>query len=136
MDKLTAYKTVRRAGIVGMVITGIGLLGLFWITPYIGISMQDSFMFQGLMNLLIVFGLSYGIFKYSRICSIGLLIYFIIIYGSRIIALSSSFKTKPYLHIITALCIVVIYFLVQGVRGTFALHQVEDIKTDNNIEKL
>lgn len=132
MDKLTAYKAVRQAGILGMIITGFGIMGLFTVIPYIDIYLQNGIMIQLLLSILIFFGLSYGTLKYNRFCSIGLLIYFIYVYGSRIISFSASFNKKPHLYILLVLCIIALFFLVQGVRGSFALHQIEEIKTEDN----
>lgn len=129
MEKLTAYKMVRRAGITGMVITGLGVMALLWSAPHIENSLQEDIILKGLLNSLIFFGLTYGIFKYNRICAIGLLVYFFIVYCTNIIRLYITSGPETYLHILALLSVIVIYILIQGVRGTFALHEAENIKT-------
>ena len=73
-----------------------------------------------LFDVTLVFGLTYGIYKNSRICAVTMLIYFL----SNKIYLAVTLKQAP-----SFLAYVFIYFFFQGVRGTFAYHRLVQEKS-------
>jgi hypothetical protein len=85
-----------------------------------------------LFDVLVIFAFTYGIYKKSRIFSILLLAYFII---SQITIISTTERYQGGL-----LALVFFYFYIQGIRGTFAYHQIkkndEDYKVYNEPKKL
>ena len=70
----------------------------------------------GLSDAFLIFGMSFGIYKKSRVCAVIMFIYWI---ASKLL----SFTEKGHLAGI-GIAILFGYFFFQGVRGTFAYHKI------------
>ena len=73
-----------------------------------------------LLDVALIFGLTYGIYKNRRICAVSMLIYFLF---SKIY-LAVTLKQAP-----SFLAYIFIYYFFQGVRGTFAYHRLVQEKS-------
>ncbi len=69
------------------------------------------------IDVFLTFGLSFGIYKKSRVCAVIIFVYFIF---SKLV-LWESLKGNPIGLIVS---IVFVYFFWQGVQGTFAYHKI------------
>ena len=74
-----------------------------------------GFSVWNLSDVVLIFGLTFGIYKKSRTCAVVMLAYFLI---SKIIIISQTGSFNGSL-----LAIVFIYYYVYGVIGTFAYHK-------------
>ena len=109
-----AQKHIRNAWIAGVVSAAFTLL-------IIGVTLSGSSLFQELdfgwaelLDVAFVLGLSYGVFRKSRVSAVLLLTYFVLARIYLWVALG-SLAGWP-------VAILFGYFFVQGVRGTFAHH--------------
>ena len=101
-----ANNQIKPAWITGTIVGVVTLLvTLFLNNPYMFI------------DVVLTFGLSFGIYKKSRICAVIMLGYYI---ASRIL-LWEVLKGDPLSLILS---IAFIYFFWQGVQGTFAYHKI------------
>ncbi|NCQ83899.1 MAG: hypothetical protein GPJ00_05005 [Microcystis aeruginosa W13-18] len=101
-----ANNQIKPAWITGTILGVINLLvTLFLNNPYVFI------------DVVLYFGLSFGIYKKSRICAVIMFGYYI---ASRIY-FWEVLKGNPLFLIVS---ITFIYFLWQGVQGTFAYHKI------------
>lgn len=103
---------IRKAAIAAAVVgamTGV-LIGL----SMAGVA-QTGFDAWALLDVALAFGLAYGIHRRSRTCAVAMLVYFI---ASKII-LAIELRQVSGLP----LALLIGYFLVQGVSGTFAYHR-------------
>jgi hypothetical protein len=104
-----ANNQIKTAWITGTIVGVVTLLvTLFLNNPYMFI------------DVVLAFGLSFGIYKKSRICAVIMLGYFIF---SKIL-LWEILKGNPIGLIVS---IAFIYFFWQGVQGTFAYHKITKI---------
>jgi hypothetical protein len=78
----------------------------------------------GLIDVAAIVGLTYGIRRYSRVCTIILLLYLLV--NATMYAMESG-KTANL-----GLAAVFVYFLMQGIRGTFAYHRLK--KSEKNLD--
>lgn len=95
------------SGGITLVITLIAMSG----TPVLGFSAWE------LIDVALIFGLAFGIYKKSRACAVIMLIYFII---AKVILI---FATGNVTGI--PLAIAFLYCFWQGVDGTFAYHKLK-----------
>jgi len=72
-----------------------------------------------IFNTIIVFGLTYGIYKKNRYCATGLLSYYIL----NFLGLYFMGQTNLYLFFFNVL---IVYLLFEGVRGTFKYHKLQN----------
>ncbi len=110
MDLKKAQKHIRNAWIAGVV---SGTVSLY-------ISLVRSIaanLFPLPIDGLIFFGLSFGIYKRSRICAIAMLIVFIFE------KLTQDSLTEPKIVYIPVV-LVFLYFYSQGVRGALVYHKL------------
>ena len=69
-----------------------------------------------LIDVVLIFGLAFGIYKKNRICAVVMLVYFVL---SKILLISESGQTSGLF-----VSIIFLYFFWQGVSGTFAYHKL------------
>ena len=132
MDISTAEKHINYAWKVGSV------WGLLVLTLTLSSEFNDEIRQRfghdlwNLFDVVVIFSLTYGVYKKSRICSILLLSYFIL---SQITYIA---ETEGYHGGVFAL--VFLYFYIQGIRGTFEYHNIkkndEDYQASNKSKKL
>jgi serine/threonine-protein kinase len=70
-----------------------------------------------LLDVALIFGLSFGIYKKSRVCAVLMLAYFIV---SKIVLMLEAGKPSGLL-----VALIFAYFYVQGIRGTVAFHKLQ-----------
>jgi GYF domain 2 len=112
MDLLRAQKA-NKVGWIAGVIKGVGTICLVLYSTCIG--RVQGVGFESLVDVAIVLGLSFGIYKRSRTCAVGLVAYqllVVIIYWAQGIRLNLGF--------VAPLLVCFIY----GMRGTFAYHRI------------
>lgn len=68
-----------------------------------------------LLDVALIFGLTFGIYKQSRVCAVLMLAYFVL---SKIILMMEAGKPSGLL-----VALIFGYFYVQGILGTFAFHK-------------
>lgn len=83
-------------------------------TSVLGISVWES------VDVALMLGLAYGIYKKSRICAVAIFVYFI---AAKILLISQTGNTSGI-----ALAIVFLYFYFNGILGTFAYHRLKKEK--------
>jgi hypothetical protein len=71
-----------------------------------------------LVDVGLIFGLAFGIYKRSRACAVVMLTYFVI---SKIILMAEAGKPSG-----VVLSIIFTYYFWQGVSGTFACHKLRN----------
>lgn len=75
-------------------------------------------------DVILIFGLAYGIYRRSRTCAVIMLLYFI---ASKILIMYQTGTANG-----PVMAIVFIYYYWQGVVGTFAFHKIsESLKNDS-----
>lgn len=105
-------KRIKNAWITGIISGTITLI--FTLIAMNGNQLM-GFSIWNLSDVVLIFGLTFGIYKKSRACALAMLAYFIL---SKIIIIA---QTGSYNGGILA--IVFIYYYVYGVIGTFAYHK-------------
>lgn len=93
------------SGAVTLTITLVAMAGV-WALEFSGWSLLD---------VALIFRLSYGIYKKSRTCAVVMLVFFVI---SKIILMMEAGKPSGLL-----VALIFGYFYVQGILGTFAFHK-------------
>jgi len=122
MDLATAEKHIKRAWIVGTISGSLTLLLLLIA------SLSDDFLPQlgldlwSLIDVALIFGLAYGIYRKSRTCAIILFGYFII---SKIFMMIEMGQVGSL-----AISLLFLYFLFQGIRGSWAYHRLQPPTVD------
>src|SRR5437016_148421 len=108
-----AGRHVRNACVAGLVSAGVTLVlsvgGLFGFTLW------------ELVDAILIVGLTYGIWKFSRICAVVLLAYFVI--GRVMLWAQNGMPGSIGLLV----AVVFIYFYGQAVRATFGYHKTRRI---------
>lgn len=106
--------------IAGLALAGLSLFS--WVIGLIKVESYDSIIFDpiGLLDLLFIFALSYGIYKKSRTCAILLTVYYFI---SRMITIVTTFPGGVMEIIWFA---VFITFFIRAIIGTIEYHQEND----------
>lgn len=105
-------KRIKNAWITGIVSGTMTLL--FTLIAMYGTNLL-GFSVWNLSDVVLIFGLTFGIYKKSRTCAVVMLAYFLI---SKFIIISQTGSFNGSL-----LAIVFIYYYVYGVIGTFAYHK-------------
>ena len=105
-------KKIRNAWVAGLLAACVTLV--FSLLAVFGTSIAGFSAWEFIVVALAV-GLTFGIYRKSRVCAVAMLVYFII---AKIILIS---ETGNVSGIVIAL--VFLYFFVQGVQGTFAYHK-------------
>jgi hypothetical protein len=120
MDIEKANKAIQDAYICGI---GWGLLVLILSFP--NITLLD------LLGAFIIFGLTFGVYKRSRVCAIIIFILWILLVVDRGLVLVKGPIESENLFLMLTLMIVGIpfvgvlaYFFFQGIRGTFVYHRM------------
>lgn len=116
-----AKQHVKNAWVAALVIAGITLA--FSIA---GMSGFESLGFNAwtLTDVALTLGLAYGIFRYNRASAVIMLLYYIISQG----LLAVQLQKPP-----SVLAVLFVYCFFQGIRGTFAYHQLKGQAIDQPI---
>jgi hypothetical protein len=113
MDLEKAQKYIKNAWIAGSVSAGLTLV--VTVLAMAGISLF-GFTILNLLDVLLMVGLSFGIYKKSRTCAVLLFAYFV------------ASKVMMWVEMGSAaglpLALVFGYFFYQGIMGTFAYHKL------------
>jgi hypothetical protein len=120
MNLKSAESAVNGAWLSGAV---IGLLTLIWTIAAFMFSSAGSrgVVVAPLVNVIVLFALSYGVWRKSRICAVSLAVYFVSLVVWKTISWAES-KTVP-LGILTDF--VAMALCVNGARGAFAYHKIK-----------
>lgn len=111
MDTEMAEKAIRNASIAG-IISGVITL-IVTLLSITGVNMLD-FNLWNMLDVFLIFGLTFGIYKKSRICAISMFVYFI---GNRLLFFSSFGFSIVGLPV----AILIGYFYFQGIRRCLCL---------------
>lgn len=112
MDMAKAEKSIKKAWVAGLVWSVIILIGLI----------QNPGLNPNLFSLILVLGLTYGIFKKSRFAAVVMLLYFMFTLGLALIAyfVKYGLSTNPLILFGTILFLGgFVYYFIQGIVGTF-----------------
>ncbi len=115
MDIEKAEKAIRNAYIAGIVSGVITLL--VTLAAVGGVSIM-GFDLWNLLDVFLIFGLTYGIYRKSRVCAITMLVYFV---GNRLLFFSELGLSAGGLFG----AILFGYFFFQGIRGTLVYHSLK-----------
>ena len=105
---------IKAATIAGLVSGGVTLL-----LTLIAISSRDVTGFIDAWNFVdvfLIFGLTFGIYKKSRFCAVAMLVYFVL---SKIYIFMATGKASGVIF-----AMIFLYYYVRGVQGTFAYHKL------------
>ena len=108
-DILGKIKSAWIAALVSAGMTFLLVLAAIFGKPILGITAWE------LIDVTLILGLAFGIYKKSRACAVIMLIYFI--YAKIFLTISTGTMTG------LPVALVFIYFYWQGVAGTFAYHK-------------
>ncbi len=125
MNLEKAQKLIRNAWIAGIV-SGTGTI----IMMLIGMASKDIGYFT-IVDVLLFYGLSFGIYKRSRACAIAMVVYFIFGKIDFIIRRLEDVMGSTHGMIFTSVAIAFLYFYSQGVRGTFVYHKLTNKIVEN-----
>jgi len=106
-------KHARIAAMISGTITLAASITLIYKQPEFQFSL---FNMLSLVDALIIFSMAYGIYKKSRLCAVLMFEYFLL---SKLFIMSTSSQISLGAIIIGS---IFLYFLFQGIRGTFAHH--------------
>ncbi|MBB6624515.1 hypothetical protein H7E67_13830 [Clostridium gasigenes] len=125
MDNQKALKAIRNAwelAIVSILMTLIAIMvSVFGKNNFLGLDLY------GLVDVVLVMGLAFGIYKKSRVCAVILFIYFIV--GR--IDMMISYGGKPASN---AASIFFAFGYFQGIRGTIHYHKNKKKEKQKNRE--
>lgn len=126
MDNEKALKYIKTAVGLAVICSLITLLGI--IISVCGDSDFLGLSLYGLVDVVFLLGLAFGVYKKSRVCAVILFIYFIL---SKIYMLNNyEFNLMAY---ITAIIFAIGFF--QGMRGTIYYHKNKKIEIDEDFHK-
>jgi hypothetical protein len=114
MDLQKAEKAIKSAWIAAVISGSITLFVA--VLALVGVRLFN-FTAWVLIDVVLIFGLAYGIYRKNRVCAVIMFIYFII--------------SKIYMLVTVGglaglpLAILFAYFFFQGIRGTFAYHKLK-----------
>ena len=110
-------KSIRNAWIVGTICGVLTLLVTLISAAGVDIPGLD-FDLWNLLDVLLIFGLTFGIYKKNRVCAILIFVYFV---GSKVLIWKESGS-------VSGLPVAVIfgYYFLQGILGTFAYHRTHE----------
>ncbi len=100
-------KKIKSAWVAGLISAGITLL--------FAVAGVQGFDLANLTDVFLIAGLSYGIYRRSRVCAVVMLVYFV---SSKILIVSETGQVSGLF-----VALVFLYFYGQGVVGTFAYHK-------------
>ncbi|HEX7863685.1 MAG TPA: hypothetical protein VF555_01985 [Variovorax sp.] len=106
-------RKIRNAWIAGLVSATVTLI--FVLIAIAGTSLLGMSAYQ-LVDVVVILGLAFGIYKKSRICAVLMLAYFV---WAKIVLIQMGHAGGSGLF----MAVVFFYFYVQGVIGTFAYHK-------------
>ena len=110
---IDVLKKIRNAWIAGLVSGGITLA--VTLLAVAGMSVLGYSAVE-LIDVALVFGLTFGIYKKSRTCAVLMLVYFVI---SKVILMTEMRSASPMI-----VGLVFLYFYAMGVVGTFQYHRL------------
>ncbi|HTJ79754.1 MAG TPA: hypothetical protein VL357_12235 [Rariglobus sp.] len=120
MDISKAKSAIKRSFICGIISTFITLIATL-VVLYRG-----DFRLSGvpisiytLVDVILMAGLTTGLFFKSRICAILMVTYFL---WSKYMQFSSGMEIPPVAFVVS---LVFLYFYIEGMRGTFAYHRLK-----------
>ena len=116
MTQETALKHVKHAWVAGVVSAGVGLLFILIAASGSTVVAELGVDWQGLVAVVVILGLAFGLYKKSRICAVLMFVNFV---GSKIIQWATTGNVSA-----VPLAILFGYFFFQGIRGTFAYHSL------------
>lgn len=109
-EVLKKIKNAWIAGIVsGCVTLAVTLLAISG-NPVLGYSAWE------LLDVVLIFGLTFGIYRKSRTCALSMLVYFVI---SKVLLMLDGAKPTGIV-----MSVIFIYFYALGVAGTFQYHKL------------
>ena len=126
MEREKVDKRIKDAGNCGI---AWGVLTVIFSFP--------NFALKDLLGALLVFALTFGIYKKSRACAIAIFIlWFLMVAGWIAALLIGPLAHKNLLPILAIIGIPFVgaltYFFLQGIRGIFAYHKLTKFETRNN----
>lgn len=117
MDIEKAKEHIKNAWIAGLISAGLTIIAIIISIvgnsdklDQMGISVWTS------IDVLIMLGLTYGVFRNNRFCALFLFIFFI---GNKILMIISGMQTSGIM-----MSLAFGYFFYQGAVGAFALHRL------------
>ena len=117
MDRKKAERSIENAGIAGILCGLLFLINILFAMLFLKVAFGTlGIAFWFLLPVLIIFGLTYGIFKKSRACAVIMFIYFLNMQLGQWIQ-SGNLLWVP-------LTIIFGYFFFKGILGTFAYHKI------------
>ena len=114
-DDLELAKTRIKNAYIGGVIIGVATL-LFTIVAITSGNNILGFDAWALLDVILIFGLTFGVYKKSRVCAVLLFLYFVI---SKIILFMETGKPIGLI-----MAFLIGYHLFRGVQGTITYHKV------------
>lgn len=126
LDYVKADKAVKNAVIAALVSAGVtAVLSVFTIFTNVEVLPVSPAFF---VDIVVMLGLAFGVYKKSRVCAVLLLLYYLI--GQISVWLSlGNVSSLP-------MALVFCYFYVQGIRGTFAYHSMtSNVSLDDEPKK-
>ena len=118
MTQEAAVKHIKQAWVAGVISAGITLLVILVAASGSTLFAKLGVDWWSLIDVVVILGLAFGLYKKSRICAVLLFVYFVF---SKIIlwATVGSVGGVP-------MAILFGYFFFQGIRGTFACHSLNE----------
>ncbi len=116
MTQEAALKHIKQAWVAGIISAGITLLVILVAASGSTVFAKLGVDWWSLIDVVTVLGLSFGLYKKSRICAVLLFVYFV---GSKIILWATMGNVRG-----VTMAILFGYFFFQGIRGTFAYHSL------------
>ena len=114
---MTWKKSIRNAWIAGTICGVLTLL--VTLISAAGVNIPGlEFDLWNLFDVLLIFGLTFGIAKKNRVCAILMLVYFV---GSKLLMWKESGSVSGL-----PVAIIFGYFFLQGILGTFAYHRTHE----------
>lgn len=119
-------KKIKHARIAAMI---SGVITLAASTTLIFKQSESQFSLFNMLSLfdaLIIFSMAYGIYKKSRVCAVLMFEYFLF---SKLFIMSTSSQINLAAIIVGS---IFLYFLFQGIRGTFAHHKYNNAGSEKS----
>jgi serine/threonine-protein kinase len=110
-------KKIKQARIAAMVSGTITLAGIVTLINNQTGGQLSLFNILAFIDVIFIFSMAYGIYRKSRECAFLMFVYFLL---SKILIISTSPRNSIGTFIIA---LIFLYFLFQGIRGTFAYHR-------------
>ncbi len=110
---LEVLKKIKNAWICGIITGSITLIVA--LLALAGVSLLGATGWE-LVDVALVFGLTFGIYKKSRVCAVLVFIYFV---GSKVLLMMEGGKPGGLI-----MSVLLAYYFAQGVAGTFQYHKL------------